>query len=333
MLIIEISPADKTYPMSSDMMVTMSETLFAAFQKYKFLFGIQEGSSTTVSADKITIEYPGITPDSNEALNFVSRDLSWIIKSCGLGEYLFVSGAGKRPEAGDKVFSTIYLKPTSTIHSAMLKDYKGELPVNHTCSLTNEIIDEPVYLRTRPDIKYELLQLRYWLFTQNHFQDPFTRLPINPYEDIIEDSELKLQIQATVKQKFKELMQAEKQALLDMLASYNLTTSIDDMQKALRIAASKDNVDALKMLLSRVKVNAQDTNPQNLKTALHWAVIKQSTASIKLILKYGGRFDIKDAKGKTALDYAKESDCRDVLDLFIDNLSSKAQAAPSMSRR
>lgn len=314
-------------------MVTMSETLIVAFQKYKFLFGIQNGYRTTTSADNFTLEYSGITPANDETMNFIVRDLTWIIKSSGLGEYLFVSGASKRPEAGDRVFSTLYLKPSSTIHSAMLKDYKGELPENHTCSLTQEIIDEPVYLRTKPDIKYELLQLRFWLFTQNKFIDPFTRLSINPYEDIIEDNELKLQIQATVRQKFKELMQAEKQALLDMLTSYNLTTSIDDMQKALRIAASKDNVDALKMLLSRVKVNAQDTNPQNLKTALHWAVIKQSINSIKLILKFGGRFDIKDAKGKTALDYAKESDCRDVLDLFIDNLSSKAQAGPSMSRR
>jgi ankyrin repeat protein len=45
-------------------------------------------------------------------------------------------------------------------------------------------------------------------------------------------------------------------------------------------------------------------------------VIKQAKLCTKKLLELGAHFDIKDASGKTAYDYAKEINNNEILNLF-----------------
>ena len=62
----------------------------------------------------------------------------------------------------------------------------------------------------------------------------------------------------------------------------------------------------MEILLTAVKdINAQDDNPKSRRTALHWAAIKGHMSIFDLLIAKGAKVDIKDAEGKTALDYRR----------------------------
>lgn len=98
----------------------------------------------------------------------------------------------------------------------------------------------------------------------------------------------------------------EKQ-LAELVKKYKLPNSQQDsLEKGLRNAAHNDQAEDLKIFLRFVKnIDAKDKNPNSEKTALHLAVIKQSTDCIKLLLDNNARTDIKDKSEKTAADYAQ----------------------------
>jgi acyl-coenzyme A synthetase/AMP-(fatty) acid ligase/thioesterase domain-containing protein len=80
-------------------------------------------------------------------------------------------------------------------------------------------------------------------------------------------------------------------------------TSQSSLEKALRQAACNNRIDDLRFLMSKVSnIDAQDTNPDSQRTALHWAAIKLHHECYELLLEKADRA-IVDAKGQTAVDY------------------------------
>ncbi len=78
------------------------------------------------------------------------------------------------------------------------------------------------------------------------------------------------------------------------------------LEKGLRKAATNNNIDDLKKFIKLVKnINAQDTNPNVQRTALHWAAIKGHDTCYNLLLESGADRNIPDKKGETALAYLK----------------------------
>ena len=52
-----------------------------------------------------------------------------------------------------------------------------------------------------------------------------------------------------------------------------------------------------------ISLDSQDTNPRNLRTALHWACLKGHSTIIQYLLKQGAHFDVPDSLEKMAWEY------------------------------
>ena len=89
------------------------------------------------------------------------------------------------------------------------------------------------------------------------------------------------------------------------------------LHTALRRAAAQDSVDDINFLIEeKCNVNTQDENPNSLKTALHWAVIKGHIAAATGLKNASARTDIRDFFKKTSIDYAKEANNSEMLTLL-----------------
>ncbi|PJD93302.1 MAG: hypothetical protein CK424_02630 [Legionella sp.] len=92
------------------------------------------------------------------------------------------------------------------------------------------------------------------------------------------------------------------------LEEYKLPNdSQENLEKGLRIAAHNNRYGDIQKFIQYVKnINAQDNNPEKRFTALHLAVLKDHKEIAQLLKNGGALVDIKDAKHKTAMDYAIE---------------------------
>ena len=92
---------------------------------------------------------------------------------------------------------------------------------------------------------------------------------------------------------------------------------VPSVETALRRAVVSGTLDDVYFLARQVgNINAQDDNPTKRKTALHWAVTTSKIAAIDILIAAGARADIKDAVGKTAVDYAAESSVAAIRTVF-----------------
>ncbi|MCR9192756.1 MAG: Smr/MutS family protein [Gammaproteobacteria bacterium] len=86
-----------------------------------------------------------------------------------------------------------------------------------------------------------------------------------------------------------------------------LNDSQENLEKGLRMAAHNNRYGDTQKFIQYVKnINAQDNNPEKRFTALHLAVLKDHKEIAQLLKNSGALVDIKDAKNKTAIDYAIE---------------------------
>lgn len=104
-----------------------------------------------------------------------------------------------------------------------------------------------------------------------------------------------------------------------ILRRYKIKKEVDlpTPKKALRRAArvgTKEDIGALIRLVA--DINSQDDNPDNLKTALHWAVIGGKVENARILISKGAYSNIMDAQGKTAAHYAKDSGNEELTRLF-----------------
>ncbi|MBS0358643.1 MAG: SAM-dependent methyltransferase [Proteobacteria bacterium] len=94
-------------------------------------------------------------------------------------------------------------------------------------------------------------------------------------------------------------------------------TTLPTFEAALRrLTANGCEADVKFLIQSVSNIDAQDTNPESLKTALHWAVIKGYAGIAEFLMDMGARTDIPDARGKTAKEYADDSKVEGITTLF-----------------
>lgn len=86
-----------------------------------------------------------------------------------------------------------------------------------------------------------------------------------------------------------------------------LNDSQENLEKGLRIATHNNRYGDIQTFIQYVKnINAQDNNPEKRFTALHLAVLRDHKKIAQLLKNSDALVDIKDAKNKTAVDYAIE---------------------------
>ena len=83
-----------------------------------------------------------------------------------------------------------------------LRDYADlEIPDDFMCTISHEIMTNPVYDPAYPQKKYDLLVIKTWLI--NHDTNPYTRTPLR-LDNLVYDETLKIQIDDFVSEKIKQ---------------------------------------------------------------------------------------------------------------------------------
>ncbi|MBI2774876.1 ankyrin repeat domain-containing protein [Candidatus Dependentiae bacterium] len=91
----------------------------------------------------------------------------------------------------------------------------------------------------------------------------------------------------------------------------------DKGNTALLIAAQGKTTDILDTLIKHhASINYQ--HPKSGQTALMLAAQNGRLENVKYLLKHDANAEIKDAHGKTVADYAKDSDNKDLIALFVN---------------
>jgi len=111
-----------------------------------------------------------------------------------------------------------------------------------------------------------------------------------------------------------------------LVVKYKLTNdSQTSLEKGLRDTVIKEEkedfiLDDISLFIELVEnINAKDTHPEVGKTALHHAVIKNKVNCVKRLLEAGANPEIADAKGNTAIDYARESSHEEIQSMATHN--------------
>ncbi len=106
---------------------------------------------------------------------------------------------------------------------------------------------------------------------------------------------------------FQKVQKSKSQELLE---KYKLAKEpqLPQVETALRRAAAIGDKNDLFILSKMVQdINAQDENPKNKRTALHWAAIEKHIDVYDFLISIGANPNIKDAQGKTAEEYRKDN--------------------------
>ena len=90
---------------------------------------------------------------------------------------------------------------------------------------------------------------------------------------------------------------------------------LDDRNAALRWAATRGYVEAVKLLIKRTKVNEKDRNGY---TALHWAAREGHTDVAKLLIDAGADVDATNGREETPMYWARLGGHTEVVQLLVE---------------
>ncbi len=258
---------------------------------------------------------------------YLVRMIESFLNDLGMRSEFTISGKHGKKTERDFVFDASIYTPKSTSYQQLLKDIgvsDESIPEEFLCSLTKMIIDNPVYIASQKDIKFDEKQLRLWVFKQDTMENPFNRQAIT-LDDIIHDYELEVKIKKFVASAIsnrahqlrrEESKEAENAPLLErvrpqlqkILSKYKLpNASRENLHIALRKAAAADDGDSINILLLQ-GCDINDTGQGAIRrTAMHWAIIKESVNAVRILKSAKARTDIQDSKNKTPIDYAMDN--------------------------
>lgn len=108
---------------------------------------------------------------------------------------------------------------------------------------------------------------------------------------------------------FENKQSKEQKPIQELLEKYG-----NDPEKTLHTFANSDEVNKIRLLFKyvNVDVNQRDTGTKK-RTALHWAAEKGYTAVVRELLEHSADVTIRDAEGKSPVDYANSTDIEDLL--------------------
>lgn len=107
--------------------------------------------------------------------------------------------------------------------------------------------------------------------------------------------------------------------ITSLLKKYSLPDSSQAaLERGLRIAATNNKIGDLGKFIKYVKnIDAQDTNMNVRRTALHWAAVKGHNKCCKLLLDAGASVTIPDARNETAEMYLNLNSAAESTNTFV----------------
>lgn len=283
----------------------ISDAILKRLFEIKFLIGWHKGFTVEVSVDSFVIKYKGITQRNAEISGYLARCVMHELQELQLSDICYVSSTGAKDYPQDTILDLNSFHPGQTKNSILLNSILpfDKVPEEYLCSLSKEIMDEPVHTVVKPDILYNKKHLTFWLYSKPVPEDPFTRIRINPIQDVIANPTQQQEINAFVHDNLKAGLLAKKRKITDIIKKHTGQDIVNQLliDKTFRTAAAKNDVHDLQVLHCRVSsINAQDDNPQRKRTALHWAIDKKALECVKWLLEKKADLDIPNAQGLTA---------------------------------
>lgn len=293
---------------------------------------------------RFQLQFNGICTDQKNGAALM-REINFMLTDRGI-KHFFQVNLMVVDEENDIELSNESIIRTTCINDKILSDYNVNedlVPAEFLCSISKVIMDDPVYIKGGSD-RYDFNSLREWYTAKDRLWDPIRNIYIEP-SDIIHDGKLKTEISQFVGKAIEQALLLEKNEninlddeqksnrLIDLITKYELNVvSESTKETALRRAAAKGNSEDLAFLISiGVNINAQDSNPNNSKTALHWAVLNKQEQCIKLLLQHHAKIDIPDAKKYTAEYYALISDNSNIREIFKQNMPDLSEVANELA--
>lgn len=241
-----------------------------------------------------------------KSMLFIRGETNSVLESIGLDELLLVHRIDSEyPKSGEKSFLFSAAAPKTTRNAELLEGFIEEekIPADLKCSLSCVLMDTPVYIQGKPELKYDRAHLIFWLYQQEEMCCPYRKIPIT-IRDIVKDDvtqeEIKRFVSTTIEHTLKTAA---------LLKRYKCTEerTPENFALALRRTAAHNCVEDLSFFITQTPdLNMQDTG-RTQRTALHWAGMKGGLACAQALFQAGADPEILDGAKENPYTCASKS--------------------------
>lgn len=285
----------------------------------------------TITGDQIHYEFNGLSPEHNarsEIMRYLFNELNEVLEKLGVRSAFKIPLHGYAVEENAKIIRLQDCSPSETKNHLMLDTFipDSDIPDEFRCSITQQLIDSPVFIKGAPDRVYDKTQLKRYFFTkfQDDQVDPFTRKEVDPFVDILPKPDLKQLISVFVRQKIAEVLKQRLERCSTVKQKYltPFPANKDQLSAAFRRAAAVNDLHAIPVFLENyaADIDSVDSNPASRKTALHLAVFAGHLEMARLLIKSGANSSVVDASGKSPIVYALESGDQNMIQIILGNI-------------
>jgi hypothetical protein len=324
-------------------------------------FLIHQGASVSVTENSrgevtlIRVTVNGLCVTDKESSNMLVSLINEKLEESDIPFYLSGQSQQSNPGNNEALFLHKRFIPIKSRNSKNLSKIESiTVPEEFCCSLSTEIMDEPVFDIRSPHIMYDYNFLMYWI-NKSHPKDlPHTKLPFD--ESFLKTNyKLKGLINSYMQTKLAEFDRSKLNNLLikcKLISSESFDEKLDQgiLDQALRRSVVFGDQEDLTLLLSfGANINGQDNNPKKRLTSLHLALLEtkscdesskeESFVKATRLIYAGAKIDIKDANNRTPLDIIKTFNgiylqrLLFVCDKMKSYIVSPVSAQPSTSNR
>lgn len=114
---------------------------------------------------KFCLIFKGVYPENQETNNYLARMVNETLASLNLRDYLHVSLTHVDVMLGDQPIELRLFTPGDSKNSCLLSNFVDDkdIPSEFCCQLSNQVMDDPVYLKDQKDIFYEKQQIIFFI--------------------------------------------------------------------------------------------------------------------------------------------------------------------------
>ena len=271
---------------------------------------VHQGASTSVISNhngnvvSIEMKIHGITVIDKESLNMLESIIFERLNESDSPFYLSECSQFSRPNPGEAVFLHERFKPIISKNARDISHIERlEIPQKFCCSISNFVMDRPVYDIRSPHILYDNDVLMYWINKSQPKLMPHTNLPFDVCFMKVDYS-----IQSEIINFIKTTIDSHENEMLNkILLKYECqhTNKTMNINHALLKSSGceDDDIACIELRLLRrsgADINYQD--PINQETPLHRALKKLKLVYVTSLLYCGAKIDLQDHLGNRAFD-------------------------------
>lgn len=263
----------------------------------------------------------------DESARYIQREVTLLLHSINLRDFIYISQVNNQQAPNNNIFDCKHHSPGETCNGQTLRALnlqENSIPKEFICSLSKTVMDNPVYIKGNPTVKYNKAHLFYEIFPKEILKDPSTKKSII-FSDIIEDQDTYIALKGFMASTLRSLLEKRATETNNLVSKYKLPdASNSSLAKGLRKAAANNKSTDLVSFIKRVhSVNQPDNKSEIKRTALHWATAKASPECVSLLLEAGGDEEQQDAQGKSSRAYAEDKKQTNITALFDTAISRR----------